>query len=82
MGWGDLGEVLHEVPHTAFGDDTLGHAVRPPALLVEFGKLDFFGKPDCEVVVQGSALLKFSYPDIAEGDAPSLAPLADRFEAV
>lgn len=32
--------------------------------------------------MQGPALLKLSYPDIAEGDAPSLAPLPDRFETV
>ena len=36
MSGGDLGEVLHEVPDAVSGDDTLGHAVGPPALLVEF----------------------------------------------
>ena len=46
MSGGNFGEVLHEVPDAVSSDDALGHAVGPPALLVEFRELDAFGKPD------------------------------------
>ena len=82
MGGGELGEVLHEIPHTAFSDDTLGHAMRPPALLVKLWKLDTFRKPDGQVIVQRAAQLELSYPDVSERDAPTVTPPADGLKAV
>ena len=77
MSGGELGEVLHEIPHTAFSDDTLGHAIWPPAFFVELWKLDPLGEPDGQVIVQGATPLKFSHPDITEGHALPSAPLAN-----
>ena len=73
----DLREVLHQVPDSILGNDTLCHSVRPPSLLVELGQLVSFGEPDRQVVVQSAALLEFSNPDVAERHVLSLAPLAD-----
>ena len=37
--WGNLGQVLHEVPDSVLCDDALSHPMGPPPLLVEHGQL-------------------------------------------
>lgn len=52
----------------------------PPALLVKLGQLNALWKPDCQVIVQGSALLQFGNPHVAKRNVSALAPLANRFQ--
>ncbi len=56
--------------------------MRPPALLVEHGKLKALGEPDGKVVVHGPSALEFCHPDIAAAHALALAPSAELAKAV
>lgn len=53
----------------------------PPPLFIKLWELDPLRQPNGYVIVQGTAFLKFSDPNVAEGNASLFAPLADGFEA-
>ena len=79
--WGNLGEVLHQVPDGVLGDDALCHAMGPPALLIKLGELNPLGQPYRQVIVEGAAFLQFGHPHVAKGHPPTFAPFANGLQA-
>jgi hypothetical protein len=70
-------QVLEKIGHSSAGDFYAGHTVAPPTLIIRARQLDAARHPECNVVMNNAALLKFGDPAVTARDGITAAPLTN-----